>query len=40
LAKPHMLFSPFALLFNGLNKTYLEGFQKDIREYTGFWGEK
>ena len=38
VAKPHMLFFPFGLLFNGLDKTYSEGFQKNIREYTDFWG--
>jgi hypothetical protein len=40
VAKPHMLLFPFALFLNGLNKKYSEGFQKDIREYTDFWGGK
>jgi len=38
LAKPHRLSFAFAFLFSGLDKTYSEGFQKDIREYTDFLG--
>ena len=36
VAKPHMLLFPFGLLFNGLDKTYSEGFEKEISGYTDF----